>query len=68
MSNMRVAVVGSGISGLVSAYVLTKAGVKVVLYEKENYLGRQVTINGVDLDLSFMNFNRVIVVLTIFHK
>ncbi|XP_058752646.1 uncharacterized protein LOC131625833 isoform X5 [Vicia villosa] len=36
---MRVAVVGGGISGLVSAYVLSKAGVNVVLYDKEDYLG-----------------------------
>lgn len=59
---MRVAVVGAGISGLVSAYVLAKAGVEVVLYEKEDYLGghaRTVTFDGVDLDLGFMVFNRV---------
>ncbi|XP_024984906.1 uncharacterized protein LOC112520683 [Cynara cardunculus var. scolymus] len=58
---MRVAVVGGGISGLVSAYVLSK-GVEVVLYEKEEYLGghaKTVTMNGVDLDLGFMVFNRV---------
>ncbi|KAK3022518.1 hypothetical protein RJ639_046795, partial [Escallonia herrerae] len=62
MSKMRVAVVGAGISGLVSAYVLAKAGVDVVLYEKEDYLGghaRTVTFDGVDLDLGFMVFNRV---------
>ncbi|KAK2985203.1 hypothetical protein RJ640_010492, partial [Escallonia rubra] len=61
MSKMRVAVVGAGISGLVSAYVLAKAGVDVVLYEKEDYLGghaRTVTFDGVDLDLGFMVFNR----------
>ncbi|XP_011029772.1 PREDICTED: uncharacterized protein LOC105129420 isoform X2 [Populus euphratica] len=59
---MRVAVVGAGISGLVSAYVLAKAGVEVVLYEKENYLGghaKTVSFDGVDLDLGFMVFNRV---------
>ncbi|KAF8401963.1 hypothetical protein HHK36_012914 [Tetracentron sinense] len=62
MSKMRVAVIGSGISGLVSAYVLVKAGVDVVLYEKEDCLGghaRTVTFDGVDLDLGFMVFNRV---------
>ncbi|PWA40403.1 Mycolic acid cyclopropane synthase [Artemisia annua] len=62
-SKMRVAVVGAGISGLVSAYVLAKAGVDVVLYEKEDYLGghaKTVTMDdGVDLDLGFMVFNRV---------
>lgn len=59
---MRVAVVGAGISGLVSAYVLAKAGVNVVLYEKEDYLGghaRTVNVDGVDFDLGFMVFNRV---------
>ncbi|KAF9586852.1 hypothetical protein IFM89_039927, partial [Coptis chinensis] len=60
-SKMRVAVIGAGISGLVSAYVLAKEGVDVVLYEKEDHLGghaKTVTIDGVDLDLGFMVFNR----------
>eukprot|EP00262_Sarcandra_glabra_P015120 TRINITY_DN4593_c0_g2_i1.p1 TRINITY_DN4593_c0_g2~~TRINITY_DN4593_c0_g2_i1.p1 ORF type:complete len:678 (-),score=92.22 TRINITY_DN4593_c0_g2_i1:579-2612(-) len=59
---MRVAVIGAGVSGLVSAYVLAKASVEVVLYEKEDYLGghaRTVTVDGVALDLGFMVFNRV---------
>ncbi|URD74510.1 Mycolic acid cyclopropane synthetase [Musa troglodytarum] len=59
---MRVAVIGAGISGLASAYTLAKAGVQVVLYEKEDYLGghaKTVTFDGVDLDLGFMVFNRV---------
>ncbi|KAM5553292.1 hypothetical protein ABKV19_025489 [Rosa sericea] len=59
---MKVAVIGSGISGLVSAYVLAKEGVEVVLYEKKDYLGghaRTVTCDGVDLDLGFMVFNHV---------
>ncbi|XP_061993143.1 uncharacterized protein LOC133711000 isoform X2 [Rosa rugosa] len=59
---MKVAVIGSGISGLVSAYFLAKEGVEVVLYEKKDYLGdhaRTVTYDGVDLDLGFMVFNHV---------
>ncbi|CAK9329216.1 unnamed protein product [Citrullus colocynthis] len=59
---MKVAVVGAGISGLVSAYVLAKAGVEVVLFEKEDYLGghsKTVNFDGFDLDLGFMVFNRV---------
>ncbi|EOY06138.1 Cyclopropane-fatty-acyl-phospholipid synthase isoform 4 [Theobroma cacao] len=59
---MRTAVIGGGISGLVSAYVLAKSGVNVVLYEKEDYLGghaKTVNFDGVDLDLGFMVFNRV---------
>uniref|UniRef100_A0A6N2MNV6 Amine oxidase domain-containing protein n=1 Tax=Salix viminalis TaxID=40686 RepID=A0A6N2MNV6_SALVM len=58
---MKVAVVGAGISGLVSAYVLAKAGVEVVLYEKDDYLGahaKTVSFDGADLDLGFMVFNR----------
>ncbi|XP_017699471.1 uncharacterized protein LOC103711840 isoform X2 [Phoenix dactylifera] len=59
---MRVAVVGAGISGLASAYVLAKAGVDVVLYEKEDCLGghaKTVNFDGVNLDLGFMVFNGV---------
>ncbi|KAK4775674.1 hypothetical protein SAY87_023635 [Trapa incisa] len=59
---MRAAVVGAGVSGLVSAFVLTEAGVDVVLFEKESYLGghsKTVRFDGVDLDLGFMVFNRV---------
>ncbi|PRQ36739.1 putative cyclopropane-fatty-acyl-phospholipid synthase [Rosa chinensis] len=59
---MKVAVIGSGISGLVSAYVLAKEGVEVVLYEKKDYLGghaRTITYDGVDLDLGLMVFNHV---------
>ena len=66
-SKMRVAVIGGGMSGLVSAYVLAKAGVEVVLYEKEDSLGghaKTVTIDGVDLDIGFMLFNHVSVTLT----
>ncbi|PIN01622.1 Cyclopropane-fatty-acyl-phospholipid synthase [Handroanthus impetiginosus] len=59
---MRVAVVGGGIIGLISAYVLAKEGVEVVLYEKEDYLGghaNAVTIDGTSLDIGLMIFNRV---------
>lgn len=62
ISRMRVAVIGAGVSGLGSAHVLAKAGVDVVVYEKEDYLGghaKTVTVDGVDLDLGFMVFNRV---------
>lgn len=56
------AVVGAGISGLVAATELAKGGAKVVLYEKEDYLGghaKTVTVDGRKLDLGFMVFNRV---------
>ncbi|KAG8370321.1 hypothetical protein BUALT_Bualt14G0104700 [Buddleja alternifolia] len=62
MSTTRVAVVGSGVSGLVAAYTLVKEGVEVVLYEKEDYLGghvKTVTVHGTQLDIGFMLCNRV---------
>ncbi|XP_054805334.1 uncharacterized protein LOC129308288 [Prosopis cineraria] len=58
----RVGVVGGGISGLVSAYELARAGVEVVVHEKQDYLGghaRTVNADGFLLDLGFMVFNRV---------
>ncbi|MCE3051074.1 hypothetical protein HAX54_048866 [Datura stramonium] len=59
---MKVAVVGAGISGLVSAYELAKSGVQVVVYEKDGHLdchAKTVTINGVDLGLGFLIFDRL---------
>ncbi|XP_020222395.1 uncharacterized protein LOC109804891 [Cajanus cajan] len=61
---MRVAVVGGGISGLASAYVLATSGanVNVVLYEKDDRLGghaKTVNVHGLHLDLGFIVFNRV---------
>ncbi|XP_057957913.1 uncharacterized protein LOC131150880 isoform X2 [Malania oleifera] len=59
---MRVAVIGGGIGGLAAACALARAGVEVVLYEKEDYLGghaRTVSFDDVVLDLGFMVFNRV---------
>ncbi|KAK6929726.1 hypothetical protein RJ641_003821 [Dillenia turbinata] len=63
---MRVAVIGGGISGLVATSELAKAGVEVVLYEKEDNLGaysKTATFNGIDLDLSSMLFNPVVEIL-----
>ncbi|KAG4160830.1 hypothetical protein ERO13_D01G023400v2 [Gossypium hirsutum] len=54
---MEVAVIGGGIKGLVSAYVLVKAGVDVVVYEKEEQLGgyaKTVNFDALDLDLGFL--------------
>jgi len=71
---MRIAVVGAGISGLASAYVLAKSGVNVVLYEKDDWLGghaKTVNADGVDVDLGFMVFNRVngfLLLLFLFHS
>ncbi|KAL0718893.1 hypothetical protein Bca4012_068216 [Brassica carinata] len=61
---MRVAVIGGGISGLGSAYVLSKEyGIEeVVLFEKEQSLGghaKTVRFDGVDFDIGFIVFNTV---------
>ncbi|KAH7296490.1 hypothetical protein KP509_26G025200 [Ceratopteris richardii] len=58
----RVAIVGAGVSGLFAARTLALAGLQVVVYEKEGYVGghaRTEQIDGVSLDLGFMVFNRV---------
>ncbi|XWS53766.1 hypothetical protein CRYUN_Cryun10bG0028400 [Craigia yunnanensis] len=57
---MGVAVIGGGFRGLVSAYVLTKAGADVVVFEKEEQLGghaKTVNFDGIDLDLGFLFLN-----------
>jgi len=58
----RVAVVGSGISGLSSACLLQRAGWSVTLYESEATFGGHTltdeTIPGVPVDLGFQVFNR----------
>nr|AAM33848.1 cyclopropane synthase [Sterculia foetida] len=57
---MGVAVIGGGIQGLVSAYVLAKAGVNVVVYEKEEQVGghaKTVSFDAVDLDLGLLFLN-----------
>ncbi|KAK8333147.1 hypothetical protein V6Z12_A10G183900 [Gossypium hirsutum] len=58
-----VAVIGGGIRGLVSAYVVAKGGVDVVVYEKEEQLGgHAITVNfdATELDhrLLFLNPRR----------
>ncbi|VAH25117.1 unnamed protein product [Triticum turgidum subsp. durum] len=61
---MRVAVVGAGVSGLAAAHELARAGgaARVTVYEAEESLGghaRTADVDGVHLDLGFMVFNRV---------
>ncbi|CAH8334221.1 unnamed protein product [Eruca vesicaria subsp. sativa] len=61
---MRVAVIGGGVSGLGSAYVLANddAVKELVLFEKEESVGghaRTMPFDGVDLDLGFTVFNSV---------
>ncbi|KAE8705052.1 hypothetical protein F3Y22_tig00110430pilonHSYRG00179 [Hibiscus syriacus] len=57
---MTVAIIGGGIRGLVSAYVLVEAGINVVVYEKEERLGghaKTLNFTAVDLDLGFLFLN-----------
>ncbi|EKX37689.1 hypothetical protein GUITHDRAFT_165417 [Guillardia theta CCMP2712] len=58
----RVAIIGSGISGLAAAWLMQKSGWKVTLYEAEDYFGGHTltdeTIPGVPVDLGFQVFNR----------
>lgn len=62
VSEMKVAVVGTGVAGLTAARTLACAGVRVTLYEKEIYIGghaRTISNAGIGLDTGFMVFNRV---------
>ncbi len=61
---MKLAIIGSGISGLSSAYALHKAGHEITLYEKNDYLGghsRTIDINinneNITVDTGFIVFN-----------
>jgi cyclopropane-fatty-acyl-phospholipid synthase len=58
----RIAVIGSGISGLSAAWLLQKGGYSVTLYESEAYFGGHTltdeTILGCPVDLGFQVFNR----------
>jgi len=60
----RIAIIGSGISGLYAAYLLNK-DYDLTIYEKENYLGghtRTLSIeydnNYIDVDTGFIVFNK----------
>ena len=62
---MKIAVIGSGISGLSSAYYLSKK-FKVDLYEKDNYFGGhsytyniKKTKKVIPVDLGFIVFNKL---------
>nr|VDD36326.1 unnamed protein product [Brassica oleracea] len=63
---MKVAVIGGGVSGLGSAYVLAREdGIKeVVLFEKEESFfgghGKTMRLEGVDLDIGFIVFNPLV--------
>ncbi|KAJ2660178.1 hypothetical protein IW148_003897 [Coemansia sp. RSA 1199] len=55
----RVAVVGSGLAGLATSYMLQKSGYTVELFEQENSIGMDagsLTIDGVRIDVPFRVF------------
>ena len=58
----RIAVVGSGITGLSAAWLLQKGGHQVTLYESEPYFGGHTltdeTLPGCPVDLGFQVFNQ----------
>jgi len=65
LPNMKIAVVGSGISGLASAYSLAQSGHSVTLFEANDYFGGHthtvdVTLEGLThgVDTGFLVFNQ----------
>ena len=62
MKKYKIAIIGSGISGLTSAYLLSKEGHEVHIYEKESNLGGHTfTVEknkNINLDIGFMVFNK----------
>ncbi|KAL3690419.1 hypothetical protein R1sor_016728 [Riccia sorocarpa] len=56
---MRVAVIGSGVSGLAAARTLAQSGVNVALYEKDGHIGghaHTLDVNGIALDIGMIGF------------
>ncbi|KAL3690410.1 hypothetical protein R1sor_016719 [Riccia sorocarpa] len=56
---MRIAVVGSGVSGLAAARTLARSGVNVILYEKDGHIGghaHTLNVNGIALDIGIIGF------------
>ncbi len=61
----RIAVIGSGISGLVSSYLLFNKGHDVTLFEKSDYIGGHTNTINVNegeferaVDTGFIVFNK----------
>jgi len=61
---MKIAVIGSGISGLASAYLLDEAGNEVIIYEKNDYIGghsrtvdARIDGESIPVDTGFIVFN-----------
>jgi len=52
---MKVAIIGSGIAGLSSAYHLDQAGHETVVFEKNNYFGGHTDTHKFELDKNKVN-------------
>ena len=72
-SRLRVAIVGSGVTGLAAASFLHRQGVDVLLLEKENYIGghcytfENKELNIPRCDLGFMVLLPVMFVMLFFY-
>lgn len=62
----KIAIIGSGISGMASAYILNKHGYEVTLFEKNNYIGghtNTATVSegnkSIPIDTGFIVFNHI---------
>jgi len=54
---MKVAIIGSGIAGLSSAFHLDKAGHQCTIFEKANYFGGHTDTNQLDIDGKKINID-----------
>lgn len=57
---MKIAIIGSGISGLGAAYGLYKSGVDITVFEKNDYIGghsRTIDVDGEPVDTGFIVYN-----------
>lgn len=63
ISNIKVAIIGAGPAGLSCSYELAKAGIKSVVFEKENCLGGILTYGIPDFRLNKEIVNNIVRVL-----
>tara|TARA_Y100001970_G_scaffold277331_1_gene381342 strand:+ start:4261 stop:5544 length:1284 start_codon:yes stop_codon:yes gene_type:complete len=59
VSKKKIAIIGSGISGLSASYILSKK-YSITLFEKNDYLGghtRTLKIDGINIDTGFIVYN-----------
>ena len=59
MNNKKIAIIGGGLGGLSLGYFLSKAGNKVIIFEKENYVGGLMSgfkMEGSNLERTYHHF------------